>query len=129
MKGKIYLYIILAIIVGSVALIVLDPFKGGNASGQTTKSKDEVILFWGEGCPHCKNVEDYLASHKEIEEKIKIERKEVGENVTNSIELTDRAKDCKIDVKNGVAVPFLFYKGECITGDQPIIDYLTKKAQ
>lgn len=128
MKGKIYFYIILFVILGSIAFITLESLRTTKANG-VNLAPDAVVLYWGEGCPHCKVVDDFLASHKEIEEKIKIERKEVYNNEVNALELTDRAKACKLPTKDGVAVPFLYFKGECITGDQPIIDYLTKKSQ
>ncbi len=91
------------------------------------KKTDEVILYWGEECPHCKNVEEYLKSHQQIEKKIKIERKEIHDNKTNAADLQDKAMVCRYNSSKGIPIPFLYFKGECIVGDQPIIDYLNKK--
>ena len=129
MKGKYYLFLILAVVLGGIGLIAFDSIKAKKADEIKVESKDEVVLYWGEGCEHCKRVEEFLASYKEIEEKIKIEKKEVGKNLINSSELTERAKECKIDTATGVAVPFLYFRGECVTGDQPIINYLTNKTK
>jgi glutaredoxin len=128
MTGKIYLYLILLVIIGSIALIAVGNLRSGQSVSTSAKT-DEVILYVGEGCPHCKNVEDFLTSHSEIGKTLKIEQKEVYENQSNAQELTDKAQSCKLETRNGVAVPFLYFKGECITGDQPIIDYLTKKTK
>lgn len=96
----------------------------GNLANKVPQKTDEVILYWGEECPHCKNVEDYLKSHQEIEKKIKIERKEVSSNKTNAADLQNKAMVCKYDSSKGIPIPFLYFKGECVVGDQPIIDYL-----
>lgn len=89
---------------------------------------NKIILYWGIGCPHCEKVEEYLKSHPEIEKKIKIERKEVYKDNKNAFDLQEKAESCGQDTSSGVPVPFLYYKGECIIGDKPVIDYLTKKA-
>ncbi len=129
MKGKYYLFIIIAIILGGVGFVVFDGLKDKKKEEPKVENKNEIILYWGEGCEHCKKVEDFLSQNKNIEEKIKILRKEVGKDIVNSLEITARAKECKIDVDRGVAVPFLYFQGECIVGDQPIIDYLTDKTR
>lgn len=96
----------------------------GNLVNNPLKKTDEVILYWGEECAHCKNVDEYLKSHQQIEQKIKIEKKEVYDNKTNAADLEEKAAICKYDASQGVPVPFLYFKGECVVGDQPIIDYL-----
>jgi len=90
---------------------------------------NEIILYWGENCPHCKNVEDYLKSHPDIEKKIKIERKEVYNNKASASDLEDKANICQYEYTTGIPVPFFYYKGECTTGDKPIIDFLTNKTK
>lgn len=125
MAGKRYLYLVLLVIIGSIALIAVGNLRSGQSASTSAKT-DEVILYVGEGCPHCKNVEDFLTSHPQIGKTLKIEQKEVYKNQPNAFELTEKAQSCKMDTRNGVAVPFLYFKGECLTGDQPIIDYLNK---
>lgn len=127
MKSKIYLYIIAAVIIASIGLIIFGSFKSDDVA--QSLSKNDIILYWGDGCPHCKALDEYLSSHKEIEEKIKLTRKEVYNNRFNSEELDQAAKSCNLDTKDGVGIPFLYYKGECVSGDQPIIKYLTDKTK
>jgi len=93
------------------------------------KKTNEVILYWGVTCSHCKNVEEYLKNTPDIEKKIKIVRKEVFNDKNNAADMEDKAYLCKYDTSNGLGVPFLYYQGECVNGDQPIIDFLTKKAK
>lgn len=90
---------------------------------------NEIILFYGNTCPHCKIVDEFLTKNKNIEEKIKIEKKEVYENRTNAQDLEAKALICGQDTSSGVAVPFLYFKGECTIGDTPIINFLTEKAK
>jgi glutaredoxin len=79
-------------------------------------------LFWGEGCPHCANVDDFLETWDKKDE-IKVEKKEVYENKGNSTLLAQRANYCKINTYN-IGIPFLFTPdGKCISGDTPIIDF------
>jgi len=130
MKAKYYLFIILVVILGGSGIVIFDTVKNGKIDENSqSEEKNKVILYWGEGCDHCKKVEEFISQNKDIMEKIKIEKKEVGKNLPNSLELTARAKECMIDVEKGIAVPFLYFQGECVVGDQPIIDYLRKKTE
>lgn len=99
------------------------------ARKKALKNTNEVILYWGVTCPHCKNVEEYLKNNPDIEKKINIIRKEVFNDKNQASDMEDKAYLCKFDTSKGIGVPFLYFKGECIDGDKPIIDYLTKKAK
>lgn len=79
--------------------------------------------FWGDGCPHCAVVAEFLATW-EGKDKIKIEKKEVWKNTANSRVLGARAVNCGIP-KDELGVPLLVTpEGQCIVGDQPIIEHL-----
>ena len=78
--------------------------------------------FWGDGCPHCAVVEEFLNSW-EGKDKVAIDKKETWSNRENANLLNERVKYCNIRPSE-VGVPFLFTpEGKCITGDTPIIDY------
>ena len=80
-------------------------------------------LYYGEGCPHCKIVDDFLSTW-EGKDKVKIEQKEVWYNKANASILQRRAKTCGINPTN-MGVPFMVTpEGKCLDGDQPIIDHL-----
>lgn len=119
MKKHKTLIIVLAIIAGLIILVSLGRF--------TNKNTDSgMIFFFGDTCPHCKNVEAYM-SETGIENKLKFQKLEVYNNPANAQLLVQTAKKCGLDTTAGVGVP-VFYDGQnCIMGDQPIIDYLKTK--
>jgi len=94
-----------------------------SANTISTSSKNylqnELILFYGDGCPHCTIVENYL---KENPPKFNLKQKEVYYNEINQKELVSRAKTCGLP-ENEIGVPFLWTGSDCIVGDQPIINY------
>ncbi len=83
---------------------------------------EKPILFYGEGCPHCKKVEEYLKTNKIPFE---LAQKEIYYNQNNQKELVFAAQACNFN-QNEVGVPFLWIPKEkkCIIGDEPIINYL-----
>ena len=89
-------------------------------------AQPELILFYGDTCPHCKNVDDFISANG-VRDKLKFQELEVYNNRANAQLLTFTAKKCNLDTVAGVGVP-LFYDGAtCLQGDQPIIDYFQSK--
>jgi glutaredoxin len=90
------------------------------SNGQDTA----LVLYYGDGCPHCKIVEDYIAQNN-LQTKLSLSEKEVWKNQTDQNELIKKATLCKLDLNN-LGVPMLWdAKGsKCYEGDQPIIDFL-----
>ena len=77
--------------------------------------------FWGDGCPHCVVVEDFLSGW-EGRDKVQIEKMEVWSNAQNARRLQERATYCGLKPSE-VGVPFLFTpEGKCLSGDEPIIN-------
>jgi hypothetical protein len=94
-----------------------------------SEDQADLILFWGDGCPHCKIVEDYISTNKVLE-KIPISQKEVYYNKSNQILLQDTVKKCpEIDASKGIGVPLAYSKSDnkCLYGDTSIIDWLKAK--
>lgn len=136
----------LIIIIGSVTLLVgfivgYSLFSNQNSSPiptmATSPLNQEVAspsaqdiagtfeYFWGNTCPHCKNVADFLETWA-LKDKIKITKMEVYENKDNAKIIVERAVVCKIP-KDQIPVPFLVTpSGKCLLGDQPIIEYFKK---
>ncbi len=108
-----------------LAVIILLVVFGGiwwvSAQNQN-KDSERIILFYGDTCPHCQKVEEFITTNK-VEEKIKLERLEVYNNKENATLLGQMAQICKIPTEQGVGVPFLWNKGKCLVGDQEIIDF------
>jgi hypothetical protein len=92
-----------------------------------------IILFYGEGCSHCKNVDDFLTQNK-IEEKIKITRLEVWNNKDNQNILAQVSQKCQINASE-VRVPFLWDPprlgeaggSKCYIGDVDTINFFKEK--
>ena len=86
-------------------------------------SQPKVIFFYGNTCPHCTNVENYL---KENPSKIKFRKLEVFENRENAALMTKYAQNCGLNLDN-LGVPFLYDGKNCLTGDQDIINWFKKQ--
>lgn len=86
------------------------------------RSQTNMILFYGESCPHCQNVETYI-NENGIKNKIKFAEKEVSQNKTNAALMERKAKVCGLDTAQGLGVPFFFTGKDCLMGDEPIINY------
>lgn len=90
----------------------------------------DLVFFWGNGCPHCENVEKWLNENNQ-DKKIKINYKEVYYNKDNQTDLYNTAKQyCPEIIKNGgIGVPNGFNPTtkKCIQGDSSIIEFLTSK--
>lgn len=134
--NKIIIFLSLAIIIYLLLdLFILNgrPLFKKNASQNALENSETVtapvtadIFYWGEGCPHCQDVKDWMAEQK-VSEKIEVISKEVYNNQNNSQELTARAKSCGLDTQR-IGVPFLYtIDGDCLVGTPKIIEYLTEK--
>lgn len=86
------------------------------------KRPTTMILFYSDSCPHCQNVETYI-NENGIKDKIRFEKKEVSQNQANATLLERKARQCNLDMTQGLGVPFFFDGQECLVGDEPIIDY------
>jgi len=117
MKIKKYLPLILIIFAVIVLLALSAIFK-----------KPETILFFGDTCPHCKNVDKYLEENN-IRETIKFQELEVYQNKINANLMAQKAKTCNIDSSNGIGVPFLFDGENCLMGDEDIINWFKGQSE
>ncbi len=89
----------------------------------------EYILFYGNGCPHCANVEQYFKEHA-INKKFDLVQKEVFFNKKNLNEFNGYLEKHKLTYDK-IGVPFLIITSgaDCkyINGDTNIIDYFSGK--
>lgn len=129
MNKKVIIPTILFITVFIISLAILSGNKGNDLphdanKGNQQTEKSQIILFYGEGCPHCAIVENYIKENN-IKEKLFFEEKEVYSNQNNANDLGQRAKSCGIPT-NSISVPFLWDGEKCYVGDQNIIDFFNK---
>jgi len=117
----------LIIIGGGIFLFSKNPSGLTQPTAGSTPTQNEAEgsyeFFWAVGCPHCQNVEDFLAGW-DNRNKVTINSLEVGSNVQNAGLMASRSASCNIPQAQAGAVPMLYTPdGQCITGDTPIIDY------
>lgn len=91
-----------------------------------TASAPELILFYGDTCSHCLKVDEFIKENK-VEEKIKINRKEVFNNQANANLMGAKAQECKLDTSQGMGVPFLWDGEKCYIGDEDVIKFFSEK--
>jgi len=116
------------LLVGLVSILIIIGgaliFSNGSADSPDATPPnlpDSYEYYWGEGCPHCSNVEEFLSTW-ENRDKVQIDKKEVYKDQDNIDLFKSRVEYCKLP-NNQVGVPFLFTpEGECVVGDTPIIN-------
>ena len=125
MKYEFWLPAVLTLMILPVAVWALVVQKQSTVAQAPVLSTSGLILYYGDTCPHCKIVKDFLDSSRAAE-KLTWEHKEVYRNSANAAELTKRAEACGLDTRS-IGVPFLWADGQCLIGDQPIINYFKQK--
>jgi len=130
MSKKIIIPTILFIAVFILSFIILFENKEDNLPNNTAEEnqqteESQIILFYGDGCPACAVVEDYIGENN-IQERVEFEQKEVYYNKKNADELSEKAKTCGISA-NSIQIPFLWDGSKCFVGSQTIIDFFNQK--
>lgn len=129
MKQKIITFVVVVLIAGLMSLVVIG---SNNKEKQVAVEKIETlkdgepILYYGDTCPHCKEVEEWLKTNK-VADKVKFSQKEVWNNRQNAAELAEVAKSCGLDVSS-IGVPFLYAENKCLVGTPDIEKYFSEKA-
>ena len=133
MNKKILAITILFLAVSVSAVIILaqnnNSHRGlanvGDNASEEKANQGAIILFFGDGCPHCAKVEKYLSKNN-IKDKISFKEKEVYYNQDNAKELAEKAKICGLPT-DSIGVPFLWNGTKCYIGDQDIINFFKQK--
>ena len=123
---KFFLYLSLG--GGILGLVFLGFFllnKQGNNSNNNLEALNKIVLFYGDTCPHCLIVNEYLQENN-IKDKVSFEHLEVYKNRNNANLLAESAKKCGIK-SDQVGVPLLWNEGKCLVGDKDIIDFFKEK--
>ena len=127
--------IVVTVVILAIALFFVWNSVASKAPVQTFIIPEGIILFFGEDCPHCKNVEAFIKENN-IEQKVQFAKLEVPfymktspQLVANSEILLKVAGICNVNTKNGVPIPFL-YDGAttCLSGDVDVINFFKAKA-
>ena len=95
----------------------------GDCDSQTPSG--DATLFYSLTCPHCKNVEAFIAENK-VKCRINLEMLEVSGSQTAAQKFFEIAKGCGMDQENA-GVPLLYSEGKCYQGDSDIINLFKEK--
>lgn len=119
---------IVAILALALILAVGFVYFGLKDGGQTGADDPlAIVYYWGDGCPHCKVVSDFLEANN-IADKVSFEKKEVWSDKKNAAEMGRRAKACDI-TPEGMGVPFVYGgNGKCYIGAPDVIDFFKVKS-
>ena len=86
-----------------------------------------IVEFYGQGCPHCADVDAYVAANN-IAAKVKWTKMEVWYNKNNAATLSQVAEKCNM-TGNSVGVPFLYDgNGKCYVGEVDVENFLKAQA-
>ncbi len=121
MSRKNILIIIVVLFILGIGYLYYPKNSSNSPSSQPT---DETIFFWGQGCPHCENVEKFFQENGNLDQKLNIKKLEVFNDKNNQKFFGEKIKECNL---NSSGVPVLYEKGRCFQGDTPIIDELKKQ--
>lgn len=124
MNKKILMIILAVVVLGGASFLI---FKNEKEEVQKTIDSSEMIFFYGQGCPHCVNVEKFLEENASVEEKVKFEKLEVWKSKENARLMTERARNCGLSEKE-LGVPLFWDGSKCLVGDTDIIDFLKNKS-
>lgn len=124
---KIAIVIILIIIALAVGFVVWQYKPVSQTPVTPTPLPDGIVFFYGDTCPHCKDVEDYIAANQ-IDQKLKYTSLEIFENQNNAALAYEVETGCKIDVSNGVEVPLVYDGSKCYLGAPDSINFFKNAA-
>jgi len=122
-NNKFIISIILFIAVLIFSIFIL--YQENNNELVDNQSDNGIILFYGEGCPHCVIVENYIKENN-IQNKISFIQKEVYNNQENAKDLQNKAKLCGLS-PDSIGVPLLWDGKNCLIGDQDIINFFKQR--
>ena len=115
---KAWPYIITIVLVILGTAIVFSPSK------TSPELPTKPILFFGDGCPHCQKVEDFIAAN-DVDKKYDFDIKEVWYNKGNALIMTRVWKHCGLS--GNMSVPLLWDGTTCHSGEVEVINYFQTK--
>lgn len=108
------------IVITVIALIII------KATDVFAQSANEILLFYGTGCPHCARVEKYFIENN-ILIKYPVEEKEIYSNKENALLFNQTMDRLGISMENR-GVPAIVIGNKALIGDKPILDNFITEA-
>ena len=122
MKKYVWIGVILLVIIAVSVLAYLKSAKTADITGS-----EKVILFYGKECPHCQLVEDYIIKNN-IAQKVNFVQAEVFHNQNNQKILLEKYKACGTTDESQMGVPMLWADGQCLVGQDKVMEYFDKNS-
>jgi len=116
---KVLPYIVTALIIAFAIWLIFLP-------GKVSGVPKEAVLFVGDGCPHCKIVEDFISTNK-VDQKVQFTTKEVWHNQDNALLMTKVWNQCGLNTQDGMGVPLYWDGTHCYSGQEEIMTYFKTK--
>ncbi|MFA7319036.1 MAG: hypothetical protein WC022_00330 [Parcubacteria group bacterium] len=124
---KIALGALVMLVVALAGYKTWQKMRSGSQTEQATVSDASMILFYGEQCPHCQDVEKYIADHQ-LDKKVSFSKLEVWSNKANANMMAQKAQACGIKT-DSLGVPFLWATGKCYIGVNEVENFLDSAAK
>lgn len=115
-KKKYITLIVLLFVVAIIGFLTINMKKS---------TEPEMILFYGDTCPHCQKLAAYIEANN-IKAKFNFQELEVYNNQVNSRLMAKKAVSCGLDTSQGLGVPFFYDGKNCFVGDQDITNFFQK---
>lgn len=112
-------------VIGGIGVIVFLAAVFFIARFSGSAAPEGMILYYGDGCPHCAKVDAFL-DENHVEQRVRFERKEVYNNKKNAREMGNLAKRCGFATES-IGIPFFWTGTTCLTGDQDIIAFFRSR--
>ena len=125
---KVLLWVVLAFVIIVVGYFTWQKIIFNRQPDAIAEDNSSIIFFYGQECPHCQEVEKYIAEHQ-LDQKVTFSKREVYHNRANVNLLIKREKECNLDEKEIGAVPMLWSAGKCYVGGNEVENFLDKAAQ
>lgn len=116
--------VVIALLVGGYFVI---RHRSVSQDNQVTVDNSSIIFFYGAECPHCQDVEKFIADNH-IDQKVKYSKLEVWFNKANANLMMQKAQQCSIP-ENQLGVPFVWAKGKCYIGTPDVEKFFSQAAK
>ena len=122
--NKKILWIASSLLAIAVIALVFISFK----KEATFSDTSGIILFYGNGCPHCANVDKYIKEN-DVESKVEFTHAEVYLNKGNANLMVSLQEKCGLPKESIGGIPFLWNGADstCLSGDVDIINFFNEK--
>jgi hypothetical protein len=125
MKKKLIFLLLGLVVMVIIFIIVFLSFIDKNQNDillSDLSDESSILLFTGETCPHCKDVETYIYNNNLLD-KLDLSILEVYYNVNNAQIFEKKFNQCLLQPRI-YGVPLLWHNQNCILGPVEIVNYL-----